>query len=393
MLSLSKIKICDIFVFIWGMYYLQDILYPQGLINQVLQLIMIGLGLVPLFQCLFCRLNPALIRATLLLILMYVVYGSIIIMFGDNVSWTSDSSYLQTSFNSLLPILFFYQQTRRSNLTLDRIKVYFFFIGAITIIHFMNVDKIAMLLDSKENTNNVGYMILSLLPFVFLFSKKPLLQYIIFATLLFYILTGMKRGAILIGTIVAVLFVYSSIRGQGFAKKFFVILFAAIVIALLMNYVGQMISTNEYFARRIQSTIEGESSGRGEIYSSVWSAIKNEPNLFKILFGHGANSSIHYAGNFAHNDWLETLCNNGILGFSLLLYFFISFLRTVFYSKSRLTKNLYYCFISLFIISFLKTIFSMSIQNFDMYQGMLIGFLSYHTLSRDSKESVNYNIG
>ena len=386
MFNIRKINVCDIFVLIWGMYYLQDIIYPQGLINQILQLIMIALGLFSFFQCILNRSNPELIRSTILLILMYIVYGSIIIMFGDNIDKTVDSTYLKASFNSLLPILFFYQQAKKQHLNAIRIKVYFFFFSSFTIMHFMQVDKVAMLmLDIEENTNNVAYMILSLLPFAFLFNEKPLLQYIILSILVFYILLGMKRGAILIGIIVVLLFIYSSIKEQSLGKKFLVILFSVILVGVLANYIGQMMNTNEYFANIIQNTLDGESSGRDKIFSSIWSAIKRDTNILKLILGHGANSTINYAGNFAHNDWLETLCNNGVLGLSLLLYFFISFARTLFCSRRRLSEPLFYCFVSLFIISFLKTIFSMSIQSFDMCQGLLIGFLSYHALSQNSR--------
>lgn len=374
-----KINICDIFILIWGLYYLQDLLYPQGFINQMLQLLMISLGLISFCQCLLSRSNPDLIRATILLVLMYTVYGSIILVVGDNISSTVDSTYLKASYNSLLPIIFFYQQAKKHRLTTRKLKIYFFVITVIAIIHFVQVDKMTMLLlDSEENTNNVSYMFVSLLPFVFLFNKKPVVQYIIIAILMLYILLGMKRGAILIGAIIALLFIYSSLKHQRPTKKIVIMLFASILVGGLIVYVGHMMNTSDYFANRVQQTIDGNSSGRDKIYSAIWSAVISEPNILKFIFGHGANSSINYAGNFAHNDWLETLCNNGLIGLSILLYYFVAFWRLLINGRRSLSEAYYYCLIALFLISFLMTIFSMSIQALDMYQGMLIGFLSYH---------------
>lgn len=137
-----------------------------------------------------------------------------------------------------------------------------------------------------------------------------------------------------------------------------------------------MNETSEYFAQRVESTIQGNNSGRNRLYSSVWSAVRNEENIIRILFGHGANSTIKYAGNFAHQDWLETMCNNGLLGVCLLIAFFVSFGNTVLKSRRSVLPHYYYCFLTLFALSLSKTLFSMSIQGFDMYQGMLIGYFA-----------------
>ena len=376
MLRNNKLNICDLFISIWGIYYLQDVIYPQGLINQLLQLIMIGLGILSLFQCLRPSI-PNLIKATLLLLFMYMVYGSVILMFGDGISWTSDSSYLKTSMNSLLPIVFFYQQTHKQKLSEKRIKIYFFFLLTITIVHFMHMEKVALLaLDQEDNTNNVGYMVLALFPYVFLFSRRPILQNVILSLLMLYVLWGMKRGAIFIGVILSILALYSIIKEQTLAKKILFICISLALVFAFVFYVQQMLVSSEYFALRIQNTMDGDTSGRSEIYSSIWSAVKHESNIFYLLFGHGANSSIVFAGNFAHNDWLETICNNGILGVCLLLYFFYSFIATLKSGRARLENKYYYCFLALFIISISKTIFSMSIQNFDLCQAMLIGYFT-----------------
>lgn len=372
-----KINQCDVFVVLWGLYYLQGLLYPQGVINQMIQLLMIFIGLFSFFKCLMMPM-PCLMRATTALVFMYAVYGTAIILFGDGISWTTDSTYLKNSLNSLLPIFFFFLQTKCGNLTEKRIKIYTLLMTACVIIFYTYFGrKMLSQLGVEETTNNVGYMFVTLIPLVFFYYKTPIVQYALLAVLMMYILMGMKRGAILIGVMSVIIFLYSGFKEGTFKQKTLVLILSILTVIGSIYVVDYMLETSDYFANRVESTMDGDSSGRDRIYSSVWDAIKYEQRIVPILFWHGANSTIKYAGNFAHQDWLETACNNGLLGLSILLIFFVAFCKIVWRSKRQLPSHYYYCFLTLFAISLSKTMFSMSIQNFNMYQGMLIGYFTY----------------
>lgn len=380
MFKIKSLKICDIFVGLWALYYLQGLLYPQGVINQLVQLLMILLGLVSFAKCIMTKTSSGIITATVLLVLMYIVYGGTIIMFGDGIPWTADSTYLKNSFNSLLPIFFFYNQTKAGNLTEKRIRIYSLLMLLCVIIFYTYFGlNLLALLGVDETTNNVGYMFVALLPFVFFWHEKPLLQYILLAVLMLYILMGMKRGAIAIGAMAVVVFIYSQFKTGTGKRKTYVFMLSVLIVLGVIYAVGYLLETSDYFAYRVESTMEGNSSGRDRIYGAVWNEIKNEQEIIPILFGRGANSTIKFAGNFAHQDWLETACNNGLLGVFILLSFFIVFGVSVLKSRHYLAPHYYYCFLSLFAISLAKTMFSMSIQNFNMYQGMLIGYFAYWT--------------
>lgn len=369
---------CDVFVALWGLYYLQGILYPSGIINQVIQLTMILMGLISLWNYITQETKHIVVNTTVLLIAMYCIYGSIIIICGDGVQWTADSTYLKNSFNSLLPIIFFFIQTKEGKLTQSKIRYYTLFILAVLIpFYFFFKSQLLNEYDSDNVTNNIGYMFVAVIPVIYFFYKNTLTQYVLLALTTFFILMGMKRGAIVIAACCILVFLYSGIREGSTAKKIYTIILSILIVAGIAYYVGYMMQTNEYFISRIESTIEGNSSGRDYIYTKIWNTITEEQNLFYILFGHGANSTIRYAGNFAHQDWLETACNNGLLGITILLIFFISLGNTVWRSRKYLQPHFYYCFLTLSFICFTKTIFSMSIQNFDMYQSMLLGYLLY----------------
>lgn len=371
----KKLNLCDGFVGLWCLYYLQNILYPQGFINQSVQLLMIVLGFVPFCRCFVARKNPLLVKALLLLVMMYIIYGLLVILFGDGVTWTDDSTYLKSTFNSLLPVFFFYEQTRQGNLTERRIRIYTVIMLVVSIVFFNYMSQaLSIEYDRDENTNNAGYMFAGLLPLVFLFHKKPVMQYALLAIMMVYVLMSMKRGAIIISALVVVLFLYSGLKGRGLKRKVFVLLLSAVIVLGTIKYVEYLLVNSPYFLRRVNDTMAGDGSERDFIYNAVWNAVVKEPNLFYILFGHGANSTILYAGNFAHQDWLETACNNGLVGVFILAFFFLAFAITVCKCRRYFEPQYYYCFLSILVIVFSETMFSMSIQSMSACLGMLIGY-------------------
>ena len=142
-------------------------------------------------------------------------------------------------------------------------------------------------------------------------------------------------------------------------------------------FVSKMMSESDYFAYRVEQTLSGDSSGRDDLYGTLWHSILNEQNMFYILFGRGADSTWAVAGNYAHQDWLETLCNNGLTGCVILLCFFLMFLRDAFSSRTVFSKNFYAAYMVLFVITMSKTMFSMSIQSMEVPLSMLLGYFTY----------------
>lgn len=384
MFKINNLKICDFFVGMWGLYYLQGILYPSGIINQVLQLVMICFGLHATIKCLPQKNMPQLLKATLCLIVMYVIYGGIIILFDDGISVVSNTYYLKNSFNSLLPIFFFYFYSKQNGILNEtRIRYYCLFCTMISIFVFMNFGQtLANDIGADEVTNNMGYMFVSLIPMLYFFYRTPLIQYILLLISLFFVILGMKRGAIMIGAISMFIFWVSGMKAGGKKRRTITFLLTVAFVAVATLYVGYMIDNSQYFSQRIEQTINGDASNRDFIYGSIWNASINESNLFNILFGHGANSTVRQCGTFAHQDWLETLYNNGLCGVLILASFYIVFLKTVLKSKRHLPSQYYYCFLTLFVMSFLKTLFSMSIQDMNISQSMLIGYFAYITSSK-----------
>lgn len=369
---------CDFYILLWALYYLQGVLYPQGIINQLLQFVMILIASIETIKLLSIRLKSPIIKSTLLLVLMYCVYGLWIIAFGDDIIRTRDYVYLQVSLNSLLPIFMFYYYSRKGLLNERKIIIYTIIFLLVTIVsYFKNKYYVMAKFNEEDITNNIGYNFVSLLPLLFFYYKKPLLQYILLGVCGVFILMGMKRGAILIGGLSIVIFLYSNLKGESRKRKTITFILSIGIIIGAVYYVSNMLQTSDYFVKRIEQTAEGNSSGRDRIYGSIWEAFLNEPNSLYFLFGHGANSTISVAGDFAHQDWLETIYNNGILGGVILLVFFMAFGLTIYKQRHRFPPYMFYSFFILLFISFSKTMFSMSIQDILPPQSLLLGYFAY----------------
>lgn len=384
MLGFRNLNRCDLFVALNILYSMQGLLYPQGAINQILQVAIIVWGLIISSKYFlgFCK-QAKLLKATSALIFMYCVYGVILILFGNSlIEHIPDAParyiYLQVSLRSLLKIYVFYYYASKGFLTSSRIRVY----AAILLFslvpnYYYQQAHIMALYNRNEVTNNMGYTFLAIIPMLFFFNKKQLLQYCLLAVALLYIVFAMKRGAIAIGIVATVSIIGSNLFSNDNKHKFLSILFTIALIVGTVYVTFYMMSESAYFVHRVEQTLSGDSSGRDNIYDTLWHYILNEQNIFYILFGRGADSTWAVVGNYAHQDWLETLCNNGLIGGVILMCFYLRFFRDAYRSRNLFSMNFFIAYMILFFISFSKTLFSMSIQDIEISISILIGFFTY----------------
>lgn len=393
---LKKLNACDYFIIIWALYYLQGVLYPQGIINQMLQLVMILWSGVVAFKYIILPHKSSILKATFLLVFMYCIYGGWIILFGSNVVFYDgnspmDYTYLQNSLRSLLPIFLFFHYTKGGLLNNKKIIIYTILFLLLSIVqYYKNKYDYLIEFDGEEITNNVAYKFLSLMPLIYFFRNRPFWQYVLLIVIALFVVSGMKRGAILIGGLAMILFLYSNFKAGKRKRKLLILVLSSLIVVGSYYYVSYMMQTSDYFVKRLEQTAEGNSSGRDIIYGSLWRAFQEDQNVLHILFGRGANATIGIAGNYAHQDWLETLINNGVIGTLILFSFFFISLRTVYLKRKLFPPYMYYSFVILICIMFAKTIFSMSIQDLELSQTLLLGYFAYW--STRPKEEVNQHL-
>lgn len=389
---------CYLLVFI--IYNLQGILYQSGIINQLAQLTMILWAFVVGKNFLFS--NPltdnSLLRATKLLLLMYIVYGIINLNTEqpllDNLNKPNSYVYLQYYLNSLLPILMFTRYAQYGILThkeLRNLFIIFFALGFLLMIksHTDSLEAASLRNSSQEEfQNNASYIFVAFMPLALAFRKK-LIQFLLIYILLAIIVYSMKRGAILTASIMALIFtIQSLLKAKKHSSKFGIIFLCLSIFSIEAIYISYQYESSPFFRERIENTLEGDDSGRGELKSQIIASTIKNLTLQKLLFGNGANSTVKFAGNYAHQDWIETWCNNGIIGIILLGYFYYSLFMTIKRIKKHLGNDMFIMYQMIFVACFLPTFFSMSIQDMRISITLPIGILCYMA-NRERNNSIN----
>ena len=229
--------------------------------------------------------------------------------------------------------------------------------------------------DREEVTNNAGYMFVALIPMFVFLKKKPVFQYLLMAVSAYFIITAMKRGAILVGGLSFAYFFYSSTRKISMRKKVLYLFLIGLFITFCYFYVNYMLESSAYFESRVNDTIEGNDSSRSSLYSDFWNKIFSEGNIFTFLLGRGADATIRYGENYAHNDWLEIAMDLGLLGIISFIIFWKNFYN--FWKSFKNDPTLYLLVGICFIQMFSKTLFSMSINKIEISLSCVLGYAIY----------------
>ena len=382
---ISRINSCDLFLVAWVLYYLQGILYPAG---GAISIILLGINLLVSANCaikvLQWRNNPIYFKGFNMLMLLFTVYGFALIISSPSTLYYPLSgkdmpsyNYVKSIYLSLLPIYPFYYYTKKGYLTAERLRIWgLIFLASVTLSYFrMQRDALAELFEEgssvEEVTNNMGYLFLSILPMLVIYRKKPLLQFAAFAFVMAFLIMGMKRGAIAIGFVSSAYFMWKIIsRSRGKTRFVFIFLSVAICVSVVYFFVHEM-ATSDYMQQRLESTMEGNSSGRDMLYSFFWHYFTDEADVLHYLIGRGANGTLEIYYNYAHNDWLEIAVNQGVLGLVVYALYYLSFYKT--WKRATNTDARTILALMLFIF-FAKTMFSMSYADMTFVSTSTLGY-------------------
>jgi hypothetical protein len=386
MKTISRFTSCDVYILLWLIYYLQGILYPSGsLVSQSLLAIILLWSIftyIRLYSKGFAK--PIFFKGFNALILTFTVYGLLLITMGNELYITEGATrevrnigYLKEIYSSLLPICSFYIFAQEGKLTESSLKKWFYIFLVVGALQFIRTQREALVAAMMQGwtpdgiTNNSGYIFVSLIPGLLLLRKKPIIQYIGLAVCMIFILTSMKRGAIVVGTLMVLLFFSYQLRFSSGKKKFGVSLLVMLICIAAYFGVDYLLNNNDYFYSRIRSTMEGNSSHRDEMYSSLWHSFVYDSSILQMLFGRGAWGTLTVSFNFAHNDWLEILTNQGVLGIFVFIYYWICFLKNC--KKEYLPSESRICLYMILLMCFTKTIFSMSYSDMSIYSTSVLG--------------------
>lgn len=275
--------------------------------------------------------------------------------------------------NSLLPIYVGFVLAKSGQISLSHMKFWCFAFLFFSTIEYTGVSRTLIEENTvqEEFTNNIGYQFLAIIPVIFLAYKNSIVRYSLLFIIIIFVISAMKRGAILIAALSLLYIIYIELTKSYRSKVFLKIALVALVSFGIYKYAQYMLNTSELFNLRIAQTIEGDSSARDVLKDDIIHYLKYDSSVFELLFGKGADGTLTVTQNFAHNDWLEIITNMGLLGIIVFIYFWISFIKDIFRSRNQEIK---YVLSLIFIFCLSRTLFSMSITDMPIYTSYTLGF-------------------
>ena len=377
----------SIYILLWCLYNLQGALYPSG--SLLAKLLLFIILIWSIFS--FIRVNiypnslPSFLKASNLFLLIMTFYGVVLIISGQELYITEDYAhiksynhdYLKNIYLSLLPIYVCYDYSRSGKFDQTHINLYTATLLPVFIINFIYSYNQAVQLASRLEgfsgaTLNVGYKFLSMFPLVLLMCRNYI-KYILLLICTFFILLSVKRGAILIAFVCFIYFLYTTLKNAQSRRRGGIVVLTILSIVIVYFITNEILESYEYFIRRLESTIEGNTSNRNVIYKTYFTHFISETNLFRFVFGNGANSTLKIGFNYAHNDWLELAINNGLTGVIIYALYFIALIKDYFALKKKKFKYANVVFMA-FIIMFMSSIFSMSYATISMPIAISLGY-------------------
>lgn len=371
----------NIYIFLLCIYNLQGILYTSGSLISRLILAVVLVWSFYYFIIANTRFKlPKAMKMLTALIVIWFGYGVINLLTGSKYVGIPSYYYLKNIFNSLLPIYAFYVFARRGQLTRQVLTAWIYVFVIIVIANFYrNQQEKLVTVWRDEVTNNMGYLMLSILPLLPILRHRPLIQYAILGVLMFFVLQGMKRGAIIVGAVGVVFFLLESFQmnkqsnNKIGGNSFFRVLLTIGIVFFTVYFIQRLLISSDYFNERIERTLEGDSSGRDVLYEKAIYALMEGTKPLYVLFGRGGDATLRVLGNYAHNDWFEIAINNGFWMLLLYVVYWVSLMRYIIRIK-KINKVAFVMLGLFFIVYFLKTFFSMSYCDTPFYASCAMGY-------------------
>lgn len=367
----------------WTWYYLialyiihltQGLFYPQGsIIGQLSILLILMVGIIDLLRSIFMpQKMPSGLKWILLLLTVLLIYYYIspkIIHTSGRLATVETYNQLKEIISFYIPIYIGFQIGLHKHVSEKQWLIVSFLILVLAILCFIKTEIYYLKLGNlKEITNNAAYIFIMIIPFLPLIVKKYKIATLVLLTVIFiYVMLGAKRGAILCMLILLLSLFKWYIGSKMSVNRFIIISVFAVAGVLGMQY---FMTENNYLQQRYLQTLEGDTSGRDYYYEILWNAWLNADGMTQF-FGRGSAQTLNLLGNYAHNDWLEFLTNNGILGVLLYLGVIISLFS---FNSKFLPKSPTRCSFNLVILMWvIQSIFSMGMGITTGITMMLIG--------------------
>ena len=360
------------------MYYLQQMLMISGVIAQSIFVVSIFISFYAFYQVnRYYRTGPFIKYLNIMLIILSI-YGIIPIIGGWSLEGTTPLGwvnfvYLQRIYGSLLPIYVFYYYSLTKRITSDNLKlIYVAFLIFNILAFYQRYIMMSNLLGVEEVINNVGFYFIPLIPMLLLLKINEIWKFLFILVNFAYILMSVKRGAILGGGVMIVLFLKYQFKDISWKRLLYYICLSVLLLSVVYYFTVDFYTNSDILQLRVRQTLSGDSSGRDGIYSAYFSYFMNKTTTLEFFIGNGANATWVLLGNYAHNDWLEFAINQGVLGVILNIVFWAVLVWE--WKHYQGVQECKQTFGALIVAYLLMSLHSMSIDMFPAAATLCIGY-------------------
>lgn len=347
-MSLDKI-ISHLLLVLFVLYQSQGILISKdGSIGSISLLMIYVISFVYFIKILTSHEGITNFMKVWIAFLIFPVFSFI---FTGNLE-TEDSIFRQilTNFLPFFPVYYF---ANKGILTRQHLILFLILLLPVLSIKFFQTTSAIQLERGREDVvSNSIYPIMGLLPFVFLIRNK-LISFGIINLIWFLSVQSNKRAAIVAGAITLILFLYQNIYLSSQKNKIWNYLSAFVFIIGISYFAFYYYQQNYYLQERINLMMDGQTSGRDNLFEELFNAWYHSDSFFNYLFGLGFNASRAITTHVSHNDWIDVLGSYGLVGLIFFLLLWKALINQFFDKYWNKSKKISY--ILILIIAFLAT--------------------------------------
>lgn len=332
---------------------------------------------------------PSMLRVLNVLFISIVFYDILFVTSGvvrNSMYFTTESwyQYLSQICESVCTVYALYYFSRQDIFTIKKIKYFSVLLIALCTIQLFLESTNG--LEVGERVSNIGYSYLACLPLCLFWRKEHIVRYVLILFCYIMILLAVKRGAIALGTIGVVYALHRSRKNVSPRVHKIVAILSIITLVVGFYILVYVLNNNELFIARLEDTKDGDFSGRGAMYGSMWDYFAYKTELWQFLFGSGCLKSMDIIQLYAHNDWFTVALEMGVFGLVLFVLYFVSMFSSARMLRKNIDSNICDAFVLASLFYFGRTLFSMALFCSGFPYAIVVGY-SLATYSKQNEES------
>lgn len=399
--SISSSVACATYTALWMLYTMQQSL-GISVIGQYLLIALLSFSCYKMIMVLKYYKLPLFIKGVNILLVVFTFYGFIYLLTGPDYVvrefkiWRVPRiDYLKNIYCSLLPIYAYFDYAQKGVFTEKSLLKYATVLIVLTIYDFVMYMVMAKGIDGRSYEavfqNNVGYRFIPILAMLLLVKRW---KFFLGGICFIFIMMSLKRGAMVIGSVVTVVLFLQAIKTVSRKKKMWAAMFCMILAIGLGIWLINFYESTPLFQQRMEMTAKGDASGRNDIYAKLFDYAVNQDSDLAFLIGNGADATVGIAKNYAHNDWLEIMINQGVIGVLIYIAFFVMWFIN--YRKMKKTchdSSCVTCFGTLLFVFLALSLFSMAYTSFGPVYAICIGTVFYRCKNfiRANRRPLSFN--